>query len=47
MPTVNRNGRMIHGVPRGLLGKVSRLGTAAQVSMLCLLAAAAVLLELL
>ncbi|MCC3271389.1 hypothetical protein MUK71_09260 [Arthrobacter zhangbolii] len=47
MPTINRPGWMIHGVPRGLLGRLSRLATAAQLSLLSLLGAAAVLLELL
>ena len=47
MPTVNRPGWMIHGVPRGLFGRLARLGSTAQLSLLFLLAACAVLLELL
>ncbi|MDK1327874.1 hypothetical protein [Arthrobacter sp. zg-Y1143] len=44
---VNRPGWMIHGVPRGLLGRLARLGNAAQLSLLVLLAGCAVLCELL
>jgi len=44
---INRPGWMIHGVPRGLWGRMSRLGTAAQFSLLALLGACAVLFELL
>ncbi|MCQ1995398.1 hypothetical protein [Arthrobacter sp. zg-Y1171] len=47
LPTVNHRYRMIHGVPRGLLGRLSRLGGAAQLALLSLLGACAVLFELL
>ncbi|MCC9204652.1 hypothetical protein [Arthrobacter sp. zg-Y769] len=47
LPTVNHRNWMIHGVPRGLLGQLSRLGGAAQLALLSLLGAGAVLLELL
>lgn len=47
IPTINHRGWMIHGVPRGLLGRLSRLGSVAQLSLLSLLGASAVLLELL
>lgn len=47
MPTVNRRGWLIHGVPRGLFGRLTRLGSAAQLSLLSLLGASAVLLQVL
>ena len=49
LPSVNHQSwnRMIHGVPRGVLGRLARLGGAAQLALLSLLGASAVLLELL
>ena len=49
LPTGNHESwnRMIHGVPRGVLGRLSRLGGTAQLALLSLLGASAVLLELL
>lgn len=47
IPTVNRRGWLIHGVPRGLFGRLTRLGSAAQLSLLSLLAASAVLFQVL
>ncbi|MDK1276748.1 MULTISPECIES: hypothetical protein [unclassified Arthrobacter] len=44
---MNHRHWMIHGVPRGLFGQLSRLGSAAQLALLSLLGASAILLELL
>ena len=47
IPTINRPGWLIHGVPRGFFGRLARMGAAAQLSLLSLLGATAVLLEVL